>query len=114
VFTRHEAVGRLRAAPDDRTDAAAEQWFVHPFADGADDPGELHARDVHGPSLGRGVVAVTLHEVGGVDAGTTDRDDDVVRTGIGGLTLLDFEFPIVDDDAAHPCSLRRSVIEVSR
>jgi hypothetical protein len=114
VFARYEAVGRLRAASDDRTDPAAEQWFVHPLADGADDASELHTRDVHGPSLGSGVVAVALHEVGCVDAGAADRDDHVVRTGIGGLTLLDLEVPIVDDDAAHPCSLRRSVIGVIR
>jgi hypothetical protein len=114
MFAGDEAVGGLRAAAHDGTDPPAEERFVDTLADRAHDAGELHARDVRGPAFGCGVVTVTLHEVGGVDARTTHRDDDVVWSGIGGLTLLDFEVPIVDDDAAHSISLRRGDFGVSR
>ena len=46
VFTRHEAVGRLRAATDDRADPSTEQRFVHAVADGAHDTREFHAGHV--------------------------------------------------------------------
>ncbi len=90
VFAGHEAVRRLRPAADDGAHPSSQQWFVHSFTDGADDTGEFHAGDVDGPALGRGVVAVTLHQVGGVDAGATDRDDDVEGARIRGLALVDF------------------------
>ena len=118
VFAGHEAVRRLRAATDDGADPSTQQWFVDAFTDGAHDTGEFHARHVDGPALGRGVVAVTLHQVGGVDAGAADRDDDVVRTRFGRLSLVDLEFPFTDDDAAHASAydasrLRGSTVSVS-
>jgi hypothetical protein len=110
MFTRYETVGRLGAATNDGADSSPEERFVYPFTDGTHDTGEFHTGHVRGPALGGGVVAVALHEVGRVDPGTADRDDDVVGAGIGGLALLEFEVPIVDDDAAHPCSLRRAAL----
>jgi hypothetical protein len=52
-------------------------------------------------------VAVALHEVGGVDARATYRDDDVEGSGTGRLSFVDFEVPLGDDNTAHPSSLRR-------
>jgi hypothetical protein len=52
-------------------------------------------------------VTVALHQVGRVDPGAAYGDDDVEGTGIGRRSLLENERPLVDHDAAHPCSLRR-------
>ena len=97
VFARQRTVRRLRATAH------------HPIAHGDDDAGELHARDVGGPSGGRGVEAPTLHQVGGVDAGRADFHQHVEGTRFGGGVIADLERTVDDGDGPHATSLRRAV-----
>jgi hypothetical protein len=60
------------------------------LADGHDVARALEAEDVRGPRR-RVVVALPLQEVGTVDAGGGDPDQDLARCGLGGGTVDDLE-----------------------
>ena len=109
VFTRHETVRRLRATADDRADPSSQERLVHALADGAHHPGQFHAGHVDGPALGSGVVTVALHEVGRVDAGAADRDDDVEGPGFGVSRSCISRWPSLMTTQRTRCSLRRVV-----
>jgi len=102
AWARHQRCGRL----------FARGAFVYPFTAALTTPASSIPGTSAGQPSGR-VVAVALHEVGRVIR-HADRDDGRRGGRDGGLALLEFEVSIVDDDAAHPCSLRRAALHDDR
>jgi hypothetical protein len=79
----------LRATTHDGADASTQEWFYDAITHCGNDAGEFHTRNVDGPPRRGRVETVSLHEIRRVDARGMHGDQDVVRTGLGGVALFD-------------------------
>jgi len=96
----------LGAAAGDAEDAAAGLPPEDGGADGDDLAGELEAGDIAGSAGRRRVMAAALEDIGAIEAGGVDADEDLVSPGEGGVgELADGEnfraSGFCDDDGAH-------------
>src|SRR5690606_19338635 len=76
-----DALG-VAAAGQQRADLVALRQVRHALADGRDDAGALQPEHL-GRAGRRRIVALALQEVGAVDAGGGDLDDDLAGSGLG-------------------------------
>ena len=91
----------LPAAADDRHDPVADREALGARPEGGDLAGQLEPRDVRVRALGRGVHALALQQVGAVEAGGPDADQDLARAGLGIGVVLDDDLSVADGGGAH-------------
>ena len=101
VHRRHRDVLGLRAAAGDAEDAIADRTRRDVGADRCDDTRELHARDVGGNAGRRGVATGALQQVGAVQTGAVDPDDDPVGSRVRDGPLGDLQMAVDDRDRTH-------------
>jgi hypothetical protein len=91
----------LAAAADHGHDAVTGGEAVDAGAALGHLTGELQAGDVGGRARRRRVATTHLQDVGAVDAGRTDADQDLAGLGLGVGVLLDDDALVADDDGSH-------------
>jgi hypothetical protein len=97
----HRGQLRLPAAADDRHDAIPLGEPIGPRAATDDLARELEPGDVRWGAGRRGIQAPALHQVGAVDSGGADADEDLAGAGLGVGVLLDEDLAVADGGGAH-------------
>ena len=99
-------MGGVSSSTNDCADARPEYRRVDLRSDVGDDTCHLKSWDVGRPAGRGGIKTSALQEIGSVDSGGPDFDDDVVRIRNGGRTLFEDKTVVSENKGVHTDSLR--------